>query len=37
MGPWGLVETAVEGTLGSKGCFPFGLAIRVKPSGVLEG
>lgn len=36
VGPGGLVETAIEETLGSKGCFLFGLASRVKPSGVLQ-
>lgn len=36
MGPGGLIETTVERTLGSKGCFLFGLAGRVKLSGVLQ-
>lgn len=36
MGPGGLVENAVEGILGSKGCFLFSLAGRVKSSGVLQ-
>lgn len=34
--PGGLVESAVEGILGSKGCFLFSLAGRVKSSGVLR-